>query len=226
METITLKGEPRTAVGTRAARALRETGRVPAVIYGHGEPPEAVSLALHDVETALAHGARMFQLKLGRKAKQCLIKDVQYDYLDHTPIHLDLARVDLNERVKVRVGIELRGVAKGISEGGVLDQHMADIEVECLVTEIPETLHPVVVELDVGDSLFVKDVELPPGVAALAGPDERVATVRALMKEAEPETPEETEEETAEPEIIGRVRKEPGEAEGKDKGKGKGEAKS
>ena len=222
METIKLKGEARTALGTRAARALRATGRVPAVIYGHGEPPEALSLTLHDVETALAHGARIFELKLGRKAKQYLIKDVQYDYLDHTPIHLDLARVDLNERVKVRVGVELRGLPKGISEGGVLDQHMANLEVECLVTEIPETLHPVVVDLGVGESLLVKDVELPPGVVALAGPDNRVATVRALMKETEPEAPEEPEEESAEPERIGRARKE------QDEGKagGKGEAKS
>ncbi len=220
MEMMTLKGARRKAIGTRAARALRATGQVPAVIYGHGEPPEAVSLALHDVELALAHGARTLQVKLGRKAKQYLIKEVQYDYLDHTPIHLDLTRVDLDERVKVRVGIELRGVPRGVSDGGVLDQHMADLEIECLVSEIPETLHPLTVDLGLDDSLLVKDLELPPGVVALAGPQERVATVRALLEAAEPEAVEEAEEtpaETAQPELIGRVRKE----DEKDKGKEK-----
>jgi large subunit ribosomal protein L25 len=211
MEMVTLKGEPRTALGTRAARALRMTGRVPAVIYGHKEPPESLSLALHDVVLALAHGARMLQVKIGRKTKQYLIKEVQYDYLDHTPIHLDLARVDLDERVKVRVGIELRGVPKGVSEGGVLDRHMADLEVECLVTEIPETLHPIVVDLGLEESLLVKDLELPPGVVALADPDERVATVKTLLVAPEPEEAEVAEEpaaETEQPEVIGRARKE------------------
>ncbi len=215
MEMITLKGQRRTAGGTRVARALRGAGRIPAVIYGHGEPPEAVSLALHDLEVALAHGARMLQVKLVRKTKPYLIKEVQYDYLGQTPIHLDLTRVDLNERVKVRIGIELRGVPKGVSEGGVLDQHMADLEVECLVTEIPETLHPVVVGLGLGESLLLKDVELPSGVVALADADERVATVRALAEAPEPEAPEEGKEEGAEPEMIGRARKE------EDTGKGK-----
>jgi len=186
-------------------------GRVPAVIYGHKEPPESLSLALHDVELALAHGARMLQVKLGRRKKQYLIKEVQYDYLDHTPIHLDLARVDLDERVRVRVGIELRGVPKGVSEGGVLDQHLADLEVECLVTEIPDTLRPVVIDLGLEESLLVKDLELPSGVVALADPEERVATVKTLLVAPEPEQAEAAAEptaETEEPQVIGRARKE------------------
>lgn len=208
MEMITLKGEPRTAVGTRVSRALRAKGRLPAIIYGHGETPETLSLDLHDVVVALAHGARMLQVKVGREAKQFLIKAVQYDYLDHTPIHLDLARVDLDERVKVRVGIELRGVPKGLSEGGVLDQHRADLEVECLVTEIPETLHLVVTELGLGDSLLAKDIELPSGVVVLTGPEERIATVRALVEAPEPEEGEEGEVGAPEPKMIGRAGKE------------------
>ncbi len=208
MEMITLKGERRKELGTRATKALRATGMIPVIIYGHGEAPETVSLPLHDVMVALAHGARTLQVKRGQTKNQYLIKDVQYDHLGNTPIHIDLTRVDLDERVKVRVGIELRGVPKGVAEGGVLDQYMADLEVECLVTEIPETLHPLVIELGLGDSLFVKDVELPAGVFALAEPDERVATVRTLAEAPEPEVSEEAEEKTGQPEVIGRVRKE------------------
>ena len=147
---------------------------------------------------------------LGGKSQQYLIKDVQYDYLGQEPIHLDLTRVALDERVQVRVGIELRGVPKGVSEGGVLDQHLADLEVECLVTEIPKTLHPMVIELGLNESLLVKDLDLPPGVVALADGEERVATVHPLMI-AEPEVeeaPAEVKKETEEPEVIGRARKE------------------
>jgi large subunit ribosomal protein L25 len=208
METMTLKAEPRTALGTRAVRALRATGWLPAIIYGHGEAPEPISLPSHDVEVALAHGVRIVEVKLARKTKQYLIKDVQYDHLEDEPIHLDLARVALDERVTVRIGIELRGVPKGISDGGSLDQHMSDLEVECLVTEIPDMLHPVVTDLGLGEFLFVKDLMLPPGVVAVSDPEDRVATVRAPLVAAEPEAVEEEEGEEAQPEVIGRARKE------------------
>ena len=208
MDTLTLNAERRTKIGTHAARALRKAGQVPAIIYGHGETPESVSMALHDVEVALAHGARMLEVSIDGSKKRFLIKAVQYDHLATTPIHLDLTRFDADERVKVRVGIELRGVAKGISDGGILDQHMADLEVECLVTDIPETLHPFVTELGLGDSLYVKELTLPDGVVALADADERVATVRVLATTDETEEADEEEDkDSAEPERIGRVRK-------------------
>jgi large subunit ribosomal protein L25 len=209
METLTIKAEPRMTSGTRISRALRAAGRLPAVIYGHGEAPESVSLAHHEVEVALAHGARTLQVDLNGGVKPYLIKQVQYDHLGTNLIHLDLSRVDLHERVKVRVGIELRGVPKGIHDGGVLDQQMAQIEVECVVTEIPDTFHPVVTHLALGDSLLVKDLQLPPGVVAMADSNERIATVRLLAVEVvAPVAPIEGEAATtAEPERIGRIRK-------------------
>ena len=217
MEVSTLTGEKRAELGTRASRKLRASGKLPAIIYGHGAAPESVALCLHDVITALGHGSHVLKVKVGSETEQYLIKEVQYDYLGQTPIHLDLARVDLDERVKVRVGIELRGVAKGISDGGILDHQMVDIEVECLVTEIPDTLRPMVTELGLNDSLLVKDLELPAGVTVLADPDGRVATVK-VMHEAVEEDVEEAEEgaaESAQPEMIGRVRKDEDAAEEK-----------
>ena len=210
METMTIKAEPRSTSGTRTSRALRAAGRLPGVIYGHGEAPESVSLTHHEVEVALAHGARTLQVELNGTVKPYLIKEAQYDHLATNLIHLDLARVDLHERVKVRVGIELRGIPKGIHEGGVLDQQMAQIEVECVVTEIPDTFHPVVTHLALGDSLLVKDLQLPPGVVALADPNERIATVRLLAVEvAAPVAPIEGDAAAAaEPERIGRIKKE------------------
>jgi large subunit ribosomal protein L25 len=207
---MTLKAQRRSEKGTRVCRALRAQGLLPAIVYGHREAPERISLPRHDVEVALGHGARTLQVDVDGKLQPCLIKEVQYDYLHKSPIHLDLARVDLHERVRVRVGIELRGVPKGVSDGGVLDQHMAYIEVECTVTDIPDTLHPIILHLGLGESLYVKDLPLPPGVKPLAAADDRVATVRELAAIPEPVAAPavEGEAQPAEPERIGRVRKE------------------
>ncbi len=221
METIELKGERRKELGTRPSRKLRDLGRLPAVIYGHGEKPEAITLDRHDVEVGLAHGVRTMKVVINGKKGQYLIKEIQYDHLDQTPIHMDLTRVNLNESVTVTVGIELRGTPKGSHEGGILDQHLAQIEVECLVSQIPQTFHPLVTELGVGDSLLVKELELPAGVKVLTDAEERICTVRAkaVAVEEEEETPEGEEETSAEPQRIGRVRKDEEES-GADKGKG------
>jgi len=210
MEAKTVKAEPRTELGTRPARRIRESGKLPAIIYGHGGAPEAITLEQHEIELSLARGARTLHVELSGETKQYLIKDVQYDHLSATVIHLDLTRVRLDERVQVQVGIELRGTPKGVSEGGILDQMMGELEVDCLVTDIPDTLHPLVTEMHVGDVLLVKDLPLPPGVKALADPEDRVAMVRESAVVAEDEEEEVTgeEETSAQPEVIGRARKE------------------
>lgn len=208
METPVLKAEPRKAQGTKVARKLRDSGRLPLIIYGHGQAPECASLDQREMELALTHGARMLELELNGTKQPYLIKDVQYDHLDKKPVHMDLARVDLHERVTVTVAIELRGTPRGVNEGGVLEQMLQEIEVECLVTEIPQTLHPLVADLGVGDALLVRDLVLPSGVTTSQKDDEVVAMVRALVAAEEPEAPSETGEETAMPERIGRVRKE------------------
>ena len=207
MEMMALKATRRTALGTRETRKLRETEKVPGIIYGHGKEPEPVVLPLHDLLIALAHGVRTLDVELNGTTNPYLIKEVQYDYLGDTPIHLDLARVDLSERVKVKVGIELRGTPKGTHEGGLLEQMMADIEVECRVTDIPDVLHPLVADLDVGDALLVKDLPLPDGVVPTCDPEERVAMVKLLSTAAASESAEGEEESTAEPELIGRAKK-------------------
>lgn len=213
MEIPALKAEKRTGVGTRHSRLVRKSGRLPAVVYGHGEAPESLSIDHHETMVALKHGARTLELEVGGQKKQFLIKEVQYDAFGALPIHLDLMRVDLNERVRVKVAIELKGTPKGVSDGGILDQVMDSLEVDCLVTQIPDTLHPIVSHLGLLESLLVKDLVLPPGVNPIASPEDRVATVRKLG-EVSTETPvAEGAEAEAEPERIGRVRKDETEAE-------------
>ncbi|MCH8967056.1 MAG: 50S ribosomal protein L25 [Planctomycetes bacterium] len=207
-EMVTLRMEPRSVVGTRAARALRAEKRLPAVIYGHGEAVESVSMDRHELMLALAHGVRTLNVELGGKSQQCLIKEIQYNHLGTLPIHMDLTRVDVNELVRVMVGVEPRGVPIGLSHGGILDQQLGEIEVECLVSDIPSMLRPIVTHLEVDDTLLVQDIELPVGVVALTSGDDRVVTIHKLAAAAdEPEAAEAEEESSDEPERIGRVRK-------------------
>jgi large subunit ribosomal protein L25 len=208
MQIDILKAETRTGSGTRDARAVRANGRIPAIIYGHGEDPVAITLDKHDLVVALDHGMRALKLDVGGKQDQCLIKEVQYDHLGIAPIHLDLTRVALDEKVQVQVGVELKGTPKGVADGGALEQNLTEIEVECLLHAIPETITHLVNDLGVDDSLFAKDLPLPEGVVLLTDGDERIATVRVVAEEEPEEEVEEGEEGGAEPERIGRVRAE------------------
>ena len=205
MEMGILKGARRSRVGTIYARRLRAGGQLPAVIYGHGQDPEAIALPAHDVQVHLAHGAHVLQVDLDDRPSQYLIKAVQYDHLGTTPIHLDLMRVHVNEVVTVQVGIELWGTPRGASDGGILEQLLNELEVKCLVAQIPETLHPNVSHLGVGDSILVSDLELPEGVTPAVDGDAKVATVRLLAEEVEAEGEE---AKAAQPEVIGRAKKE------------------
>jgi large subunit ribosomal protein L25 len=116
-------------------------------------------------------------------------------------IHVDFARVSLDEKVKVTVPVELKGTPKGEADGGVLQQIINEVEVECLVTEIPDAIRHNVSEMALDDVLHIKDIKLPSGVKVLQDEDLIVATVKEIKEEV---TAAATEEGPAEPEVIGR----------------------
>jgi large subunit ribosomal protein L25 len=206
METVKIRAIERQALGTRASRRLREQGLLPAIIYSREGSPKAVALPAHEVDVSLQHSSHLLRLDVDGQEDQYLIKDVQFDHLGSKLIHLDLARVNVHEVVEVKVPIELRGTPIGLSEGGVLDQVMLDLPVRCRVTDIPDSIRPNVAGLKLGQTLCVRDLELPAGVEAVPGGDEAVAAVRALMEEVAPAAAEA--EGPAEPEVIGREKKE------------------
>ncbi len=200
--------EKRDELGSRANKRLRDIGKLPGVIYGHKESVLPVTLPKKEVVNYLNHGQHVFDLALEGKSETVLVKEVQYDHLGLEVIHVDFARVSLNEKVEVTVEIELKGTPKGEEEGAVLQQIMNEIEVECLVTDIPEKIIHNVTEMKKDDVLHVKDLKLPTGVKALADEDQIVATVREIAEEE----PTEAAEGAAEPEVIGKA-KEDGEGE-------------
>ena len=194
-----LKANVRSELGTRRVRRLREKGRIPGIIYGHGEEPVPVTLDRHDVGVAIQHGERLLEIDLDGRKHNALFKDVQYDALGQDILHVDLTRVSLDERVEVTVPIELRGTPAGAAEDGVLQQIAAEVTIECLVTAIPDDIRVSVSQMRVGDQLYMRDLPLPQEASLVSNPDEMVCSVTVLAEERE-EAPA---EEAAEPEIVG-----------------------
>ena len=205
-KTVQLTAKIRENTGSKAAAKERKQGRIPAVVYGHKKETEAISLDEHNLVEGLHHGHRLIDIKIGRKIQKVLVKDLQYDHLGKNIIHADLVRVDITETVKVAVPIELKGTAKGTQEGGVISEHTDHLEIECQAAEIPECIVVTVTDMDVGDTLHAKDVELPPGANLTSSPDILLVTCSlvAAAKAAE----EIEEEEPAAPEVITEAKEE------------------
>src|SRR5688572_31512187 len=199
-QSASVTAKPRSELGSRANKRLRDAGFIPGVIYGHKEAVVPVTLPKKEVVNHLEHGAHLFDLAIDGKSEKVLVKEVQYDHLGQEVLHVDFARVSLDERVEVTVPLELKGEPKGEADGGVLQQVVSELELECLVTEIPDAIRHNVADMALGDVLHIKDLKLPAGVKALQDEDLTGATVKEIVEEA----PAEAAEGSAEPEVIGR----------------------
>ncbi len=207
MDIAQLKAETRQACGSAEARRLRKDGKLPAILYGHGRQPENLAVSTRDLKNLIEHKTHVLELLFGGGKQQVLIKEVQFDHLGLKPIHVDFARVSLTERVEVSVPLDYRGTPAGVTEGGVFDPTAVDIEIECVVTEIPESIRVNVAELKIGDFLHVKDIVLPEGMKAVTPDETIICSVRAKVEEEAVVATAEGAEGPAEPEIIGRKEK-------------------
>jgi large subunit ribosomal protein L25 len=212
-EVMKFVSQVRDKYGTSVARNLRRKGLIPAVLYGHKQETVALSLPADVLEKALRHGVHVVDLQVDGNTEKALVREVQWDHLGKSVLHVDFARVSEDERVVVTVPLEIRGTAAGIAEGGVLDQPVHSLEVECLAIAVPNSIRVNVSELKLGQSLHIRDVVLPEGVKAKGNPDTvlvHVTLKQAPVEEAAaPAAPE-----TAEPEVIGRPKAEEEAAEG------------
>ncbi len=198
---LVLKAQIRKELGSKRAAKLRSAGRIPAIIYGHEQKPEAIVLEAHDFAEGLHHGHRLFDVELGGKREKLLVKDVQYDYLGKKIIHADLIRVDLSEKVKVQVPLVFKGTPAGAHEGGLLEEHLDRVEIECAVTDIPESVDVSVKSLKVGDTLHARDIQLPPEIKLITDPDALLIACHLPVVAVAEETVEAVEEPIA-PEVI------------------------
>lgn len=194
--------------GKKNARRLRQNGLVPAILYGHGEANVSLSVPADKIAAIVRHGSRVLTLQ-GDVQDQVLIRDLQWDPFGATVLHVDFARVSAEERVIVRLPVELRGEAPGVREGGMINHVVHETEIECRVTDVPDRVVINVNQLHVGGALTIADLELPPGARVLADADLIVVQCVeqvAVVEEEAPPSP-------AEPEVIGRVKPEAEESE-------------
>ena len=204
LDTVVLKASVRDQTGTRYSMRLREQGLIPAVVYGHQKEAQSISLDAHNFVEHLHHGHRLFDIDIDGTKDTMLVKDLQYDYLGKSVIHVDLMRVNLSERVTVEVMVELRGTAAGTHEGGIIEEVMNAIEVECAVRDIPETLPVNIKELELNQTIHAGQIELPEGFTLVTDPDAVVVSCHetkaaAVAEEAEVAAAEEA---VTEPEVI------------------------
>jgi len=202
---LRLKAKIREHTGSKTAARVRKQGQIPAIVYGHKQEPVAVSLDAHDFIEGLHHGHRLMDVQIDKKLQKVIVKDLQYDHLGKEVIHADLMRVDVTETVTVTVPIELKGTAKGAEAGGIVEEHKDRLEIECKVTDIPESIVVSVKELDVGGALHARDIQLPDGLKLVSDPE--IVMVTCSLVAAAKTTEEIEEEAPAAPEVIGEAEK-------------------
>jgi large subunit ribosomal protein L25 len=210
----------RTAGGSRAARRLRRTGRVPGVVYGGSEDAVGFDVDARELRVALASVGAVLDLSIdGATATPVVLKEAQRDPVRGHTIHVDLLRVRLDQAIQTTVPLELTGAddAPGVKEGGVLEQIMRELNVEALPTAIPEAIVHAVGEMQIGDTIGLAAVAMPEGVTLLDEVEEAVVATLSpprLQVEEEPEVEAETE-------LVGEGEEGP-EAEAAEEGGGEG----
>jgi large subunit ribosomal protein L25 len=176
-EDIILAATKRERLGTAECRRLRREGLVPGNLYGHGEGAVSFKIS-HEALFKIVHeGHVAIDLDLEGKTEKAVFKEVQWDTFGRHIVHVDLIRVDPNERVDVEVAVEIRGTAPGVAEGGLLDTQMHTIVVNCPVFKIPSTIMIRVGAMQLNDVIRVGDLELESGVEPQAPADEVVVQV-------------------------------------------------
>jgi large subunit ribosomal protein L25 len=187
MEAPVLRAVRRTRSGKGVARKIRAQGLIPAVFYGGGEN---ISLSLQPKELLkiLSAGENtIFQLEIeGETAedRKALVRALQRDPLKETLLHADLYRISMDVEVTVSVPLVLEGMSREVSDvGGVINQLLDEIEIQCLPSLIPHELTVDIAHLGLGEVLHVRDIPVPQGIQVLAAPEEVVASVSVRGEE-------------------------------------------
>jgi large subunit ribosomal protein L25 len=195
MDIQSLKAQSRQATKSGAAGRLRYAGQIPGTVYGGGQEP--FSIAFNTLEFArlmrLGHGEHaVLQLEVEDKPElstAVLIKNVQHHPVREHVMHADFMRIDLTKRITTTISIVLEGQPKGVTLGGVMDQQLRDVEIECLAMEIPDVISMNVTAMEMGDSLHVRELQVPENVTILTDGDRTIATIHQprVLKSTEEE---------------------------------------
>jgi len=192
MEVVKLDAEPRHGTGKGPARRLRHAGKLPAILYGHGES-EAITItpeALVRIQQSEAGENTILELAIAGHPQTCyaILREVQIDPVSRAPIHADLYRVVMDEPIRVTVPLEFANVPEDRLKlaQATLSPLLHEVEVECLPRDIPEVITVDLAALDIGKVLHAEALVLPQGVTLLTDPEQPVVTTEAI-REAEEE---------------------------------------
>ncbi|MCH2133755.1 MAG: 50S ribosomal protein L25 [Phycisphaerales bacterium] len=213
-ETPTINVEPREKTGTRYSRRLRQAGRLPAVIYGKGQPPAHVSVDEHSILEVLHSGAHVIDVQVdGGGNDKCLVKDLQFGWLGDNLIHLDLARVDMDEIVTVNVPVNLQGNAKvAAAAGALLEVVRREIEVTCRVSDIPSELRHDITDME--EVVTIGDLDIPANVTPVLDADKHICHITFVTQDEAEGEETEVDADGSEPEVITKPKEEEGGAAG------------
>jgi large subunit ribosomal protein L25 len=206
MAEVKLKAESREVVGKGAARKIRAAGKVPAVLYGPALEPLRLAVDAKELWHALHTDAGtnvLINLAVDGETYLTMPREVQRDIVRGTLLHVDFLRIRRDVAIHVEVPIHLVGESAGVKEGGVIEHHLWELRVECLPSDVPESIEADVTRLGIGDSLHVSDLTPPPRCTILTPPEETVVSVvpppvLEVPEEVAPEEAEAAEAEAAE----------------------------
>ena len=205
---VRVEAESRSETGKGSARSLRRDGKLPAVVYGFGEPASLIQLNAHDFNLAItkqrAEHALINLSVDGGDTSLAIVKLVQRDPVRHHLLHIDFQAIRMDQPITVSAQIILDGEPAGVEQGGVLEFSLREVEIHALPQDVPDSIHVDVSGLAVGDSIHISDLVVADGVSILTDPEILVAAVaipRVMEVETEDEELEEGEE--REPERVG-----------------------
>jgi len=234
MEKTVLNVDIREATGKEANKKLRVAGSVPGVLYQKGQKATSLKMDARELFHVLRTSAGenvIITLKIKStdsdkapgKDRTVIIKEIQYEPIKGDVLHLDFSEISLTDKIEVNIPIDVKGEPIGVkTDGGVLDNPLKELHIECLPTNIPEHIILHVDELNMNDSIKVKDLEIPEGVTVLSDLEQTVVSVMPPRVEEEVSEEEEAEE-SQEPEVIGEKKSD--DAEGSEPAPGAKEAK-
>jgi large subunit ribosomal protein L25 len=167
-----LNAELRDDTGKGASRRLRHAGRVPAIMYGGGKDPEALSLSHNEVLRNLEHEAfysHILTIKSGGAETQAILRDLQRHPSKPVVMHMDLQRISATEKLKTHAPIHFIGedVAPGVKAGGLVSHDLTEVSIECLPKDLPEFIEVDVSGLDIGESIHLSGLNIPEGVTLI-----------------------------------------------------------
>src|SRR5947208_4548111 len=213
---VKLAAERRETIGRSAMRKLKGRGIIPAVVYGGKDKRQPLQVSRRDINVMLSHASGeniLVELEIAgeKSSRMAMIQEIQHSPVGGDVLHVDFHAVSMDEKIEADIPLEATGIANGVKNfGGLLEQSLRILAVECLPRDLPDKITVDVSALNIGDSIHVRDVQLPNGVTTKLQPDLTAFSVVAPAVEEEPAAV--AAEAAAGPEVITEKKPAEGEA--------------